>query len=83
MIKFSTVFFGLLMLIASFSVTAQSSKEYKPNIPDYSNNKPMVNPVPSTPPLPPNPIPIDGGILFLAAAGLGYGIRNTVHKLRS
>ncbi len=65
-----TLCFGLL--------SAQDSKSYNPNLPDYSNKK--NSPVENAPPPPPNPIPIDGGVGFLLAAGVGYGIKKMRRK---
>ena len=66
----------ILALLGSFSLAnAQDSKSYKPNMPDYSSDALKIDPVPFAPPPPPNPIPIDGGVGFLVAAGIGYGLQ--------
>ena len=65
----------ILALLVSFSLAnAQDSKNYKPNMPDYFA-KGKIDPVPFAPPPPPNPVPIDGGVGFLVAAGIGYGLK--------
>ena len=38
-------------------------------------------PVPPTPGGPPAPIPVDGGLTLLAAAGIGYGVRRLRARL--
>ena len=53
----------------------QSSKDYEPALPDYSNTHNVIDPSPTAPPPPPPPIPIDGGLGFLLAAGAGYGLK--------
>ncbi|MFT5918042.1 MAG: hypothetical protein ACI81T_004559 [Bacteroidia bacterium] len=63
----------LALLLGFGFLSAQDSKNYKANTPDYSAKK--TDPVPFAPPPPPNPIPIDGGVGFLLAAGVGYGLK--------
>jgi hypothetical protein len=67
------IYLTLTLLFCFGAISAQSSKDYQANIPDYSNNG--IDPVPFAPPPPPNPIPIDGGIGFLLTAGVGYGLK--------
>jgi hypothetical protein len=64
----------LALLGLSSLANAQSSTDYKPNTPNYSE-KGKTDPIPFAPPPPPNPIPIDGGLGFLLAAGLSYGLK--------
>jgi hypothetical protein len=72
------IYLIIILLVGFTSLSAQDSKNYKTNVPDYSAKK--VDPVPFVPPPPPNPIPIDGGVGFLLAAGVGYGLKRMKKK---
>ena len=67
------IYFTFAFLLSFGFLSAQDSKNYNPNLPDYSANK--IDPIPFAPPPPPNPIPIDGGVGFLLVAGVGYGLK--------
>jgi hypothetical protein len=47
---------------------AQDSKNHTPNLPDYSNSKEIT--------------PIYGGVGFLLATGVGYGIQKMRKKIK-
>ena len=64
----------ICLLLFGFGLSnAQSSTDYEPKLPDYSKGITPIENAP--PPPPPNPVPIDGGVGFLLAAGVGYGIK--------
>ncbi|MFT5913563.1 MAG: hypothetical protein ACJAWV_001165 [Flammeovirgaceae bacterium] len=65
------IYLTLTLLLGFGFLSAQDSKNYKANMPDYSAK--AIDPIPFAPP--PNPIPIDGGVGFLIAAGVGYGLK--------
>ena len=73
----------LLALSLPFTLIGQdkSHNPYADKIPSYKGygQSTSIDPVPSTP-LPLPPIPIDGGVSFLLAAGMGYGIRQFRRK---
>ncbi len=69
------IYFTFLFLLGFGFLSAQDSKNYKANVPDYSGGKGMTPIGNNAPPPPPNPIPIDGGVGFLLAAGIGYGLK--------
>jgi hypothetical protein len=79
--------FLLVILLLNFSVLAfgqsKSHNPYSNDIPTYDgyqNSTSKIDPIPTAPPTPPAPIPIDGGIGFLVAAGVGYGIKELKKK---
>ena len=75
------IFVFLIFLITPFASLAQSKvhNPYSDKTPVYGNQK-QIDPVPTAPPTPPAPIPIDGGVGFLIVAGIGYGIRELRKK---
>ena len=78
--KMKKIYLTLTLLLCFGFISAQDSKNYNPNLPDYSAEK--IDPIPFAPPPPPNPIPIDGGVGLLLAAGAGYGIKKLRDKKR-
>ena len=69
----------LTISMATALVQGQSSTDYQPKLPDYTRQS-IIDPIP-TAPLPPPPIPIDGGAVFLLATGVGYGLKRlSSHK---
>ena len=72
---YKKIIIAVVLCIGSWMASAQSSKDYEPNLPDYSGSSSAVDPVATSTPTPPPPIPVDGGAGFLLAAGVGYGIR--------
>ena len=75
------IFFILLFLFC-FGLGFAQDKGHNP----YNDGKSSygksskISPPPAEIPLPPPPIPIDGGVGFLLAAGLGYGVRRMRKK---
>ena len=66
-ILFTTLFIGAL----SIASQAQSKQNYDPKLPSHSSK--FRTDVPFT--SPPDPIPVDGGLGFLLAAGAGYSLK--------
>jgi hypothetical protein len=72
------IYLTFTLLLGFGFLSAQDSKNYQPNLPDYSAKK--IDSIPFAPPPPPNPIPIDGGVGFLIVAGVGYGLKRMRKK---
>jgi len=74
------IFFILLFLFCFGLGTAQDKghNPYNDGKSAYGNAR-KIDPIPA-PPLPPAPIPIDGGVGFLLVAGLGYGMNRMRKK---